>query len=220
MTYNASIQALIDQNLVPPAILALPVDRRGYPVPWFVAQVEGEWDFRVIRPQGIEAACKRKTCWVCGKPLGDALAFTIGPMCVVNRVTAEPPEHLGCARFACIACPFLTNPRMRRNDKDLPEEAKDPAGIMIDRNPGATAIYVTTRYRRREGLFCLGEPRRVEWWAKGRPATRPEVETSIQTGMPLLRSQCDKEPDDERQIAAHHLLTSMYLKALRLLPPQ
>jgi hypothetical protein len=37
-------------------------------------------------------------------------------------------------------------------------------------------------------LFHIGRlPYEVEWYAKGRPATRAEVEHSIETGLPALR---------------------------------
>jgi len=36
----------------------------------------------------------------------------------------------------------------------------------------------------------------VEWWAEGRPATREEVEHSVDTGMPILAGMAGIEGDD------------------------
>src|SRR5215467_3774641 len=93
---------------LPKRMLALPIDGRGYPVPWFVAWIRGEPDFRVIKPGGAEIAYHRNLCWLCGQRLGTYKTFVIGPMCTLNRVSAEPPSHRDCAEFAAKACPFLT----------------------------------------------------------------------------------------------------------------
>lgn len=174
----------------PSRIQALPVDHRGFPVPWFVAYIDGIPDFRVVGPGKIAEAHNRNLCWVCGQPRGVFGAFVVGPMCAVNRTSSEPPSHLECARFSARACPFLTQPRMRRNEKDMPAEASAPAGEMITRNPGVALIWVTKSYRpfRAQGghLFRMGDPTSVEWLAQGRSATREEVLASIDSGLPQL----------------------------------
>jgi len=111
---------------LPPRIARLARDRRGFPVPWFVATIDGEPDFRVVDTPKLAVAIRQHRCWVCGEQLGVHLAFPIGPTCVANRVTAEPPVHRECAEFSARACPFLTKPRMRRNAQGLPEEFVAP----------------------------------------------------------------------------------------------
>ena len=174
----------------PDRIKALPTDHRGFPVPWFVAWIDGKPDFRVVGPRKVELALRRRCCWICGRSTGLYKAFVIGPMCAVNRVSAEPPAHRQCATFAAKACPFLAQPKMRRNEKDLPAEAADPAGVMIKRNPGVALVWVTTAFKVVEAgeglLFDVGEPASVHWYAEGREATRDEVVTSIRSGLPLL----------------------------------
>ncbi len=176
---------------IPAAMARRPRDRRGFPIPWFVQQEP--LDFRVIRPLGAGQAHKKRICWLCGEPRYEKrLAFAVGPMCTVNRVSAEPPSHPVCARFAAIACPFLANPRMRRNDKDLPENAEAPPGIFLERNPGVTAIWITRDYqpfRAPDGMLLhMGEPVAVEWFREGRPATRAEVLASMEAGLPALEA--------------------------------
>lgn len=199
------------QNLpaLPPRMKKLPLDHRGFPVPWFVAWFEdgepcdsgkGVPDFRVVDTPKIGLAIKQRRCWVCGEHLGVHMAFVIGPMCAVNRVISEPPSHRDCAIFSATACPFLIQPRMRRNEKDLPGH-NEAAGFGLKRNPGAACVWITRRYelfRPHAGhdgiLFQLGEPEETLWFANGRQATRAEVMDSIESGLPLLRAE-DEGPE-------------------------
>lgn len=194
--YNIAIQRIA----IPPRIAKLPVSENGFPVPKFVQWIGGKPDFRVVNQSFMANAVRMKLCWLCGEALGRYQALTLGPMCVCTRVTSEPPSHLECARFAVKACPFLTQPNRTRNKHDLPENAQDPAGLFIERNPGVTAIYVTESYRpfKAQGgvLFQLGEPTSVEWWARGREATREEVLYSIKTGLPALERVAKMEGAD------------------------
>lgn len=184
----------------PERIRALPVDHRGFPIPWFVADQDGVRDFRVADGRKMPEAYNKGLCWVCGQRRGAFGAFVVGPMCAVNRTSSEPPSHLDCAQFSARACPFLTQPRMRRNEKGLPEDAQEPGGIMIKRNPGVALVWVTRSYRlfRDQGqpLFRMGEPTDVYWYAQGREATRAEVVESITTGLPILEDMArqDRNP--------------------------
>lgn len=202
---------------LPARMRGLPLDHRGYPVPWFVAFINGEPDFRVIGPDKIAIAVKHNRCWLCGQPKGVHHAFVIGPMCAINRTISEPSSHLECAEFAALACPFLTQPRMKRNTKDMPEGSKEPAGVGLKRNPGATCIWVTRSFklmRVSNGvLFRLGDPERVLWFAEGRQATREEVLRSIDTGLPLLR-----EPAEEEGPEAVAMLDQYIERAQQYLP--
>lgn len=185
---------------VPERIAKLPV-RRGYPVPWFVAWPDGEGDdkepeFRAMDPRKLVLAVKQHRCWVCGQRLGSWLTFTVGPMCAVNRISAEPPSHTECAEWSAKACPFLSRPHMRRRtDEQFAAEARNAPGLMIERNPGVTLVWTTRGYRvvrapRPAGgdgiLFQIGEPRHVECYAEGRRATTDEVLHSVVTGLPRL----------------------------------
>lgn len=180
----------------PAQILALPTDARGYPVPWFVAWIDGQADFRCIGEGKLRAAIKDGRCWICGGRLGRLKAFVIGPMCAVNRVSPEPPSHLRCAVFAAEACPFLTQPKRLRNAEGAAGEITDGrpvGGVMIARNPGVALVWATLRFKvvpdgRGGLLFDVGRPERTLWFAHGRPATRAEVLTSIDSGLPLLRA--------------------------------
>ena len=181
---------------IPDRMKRFPVDDRGFPVPYFVQYVNGKPDFRTMDGEKLAICVRHRRCWLCGQPLGKFMVFVAGAMCVVNKNSAEPPSHYECARYAAMACPFLTQPKMRRNEKDLPEH-KEPAGIMLRRNPGVAILWVTHGYeiiRQRGGLlFRLGDPIRVEFYAEGRPAKREEIMASIESGLPTLRELAEKE---------------------------
>lgn len=205
---------------VPDRIAALPRNRAGYPVPYFVATIDGEPDFRVAKTFAAIACIADQRCWICGQRGGrDLAAFTIGPMCAVNRITSEPPAHVECAEYAARTCPFLTRPAMVRRERGLPVGGT-VAGTMIKRNPGVALVWVThqwTPFPATNGLlFELGEPSAVSWWAHGRPATRAEVVTSIDSGLPLLLEQC-AGPDYLEDAAE---LADQYGRALRYLPAE
>jgi hypothetical protein len=201
---------MVDLPPLPPRIARLPKDYRGFPVPYFVQWfkegaasdygIDGAYpDFRVINSRRMDKCFSQSRCWVCGDVLGRHRVFAIGPMCVINRVTMEPPSHRDCAEFAAKACPFLIRPRMRRNEKGLPAHAPMP-GFGIDRNPGCIALYETSAYRRFRTatgpLIRLEPPDQIDWWAEGKEATRAEVLESIDSGYPLLMGVARHEGED------------------------
>ena len=207
---------------IPPRMANLPLDHRGYPVPKFVAWIDGKADFRCVQPGFVGHCIRLKRCWLCEQPLGRNMAFVIGPMCAINRTSAEPPSHLDCAHFAVQACPFMTHPHRKRNSEGLPEDHDKPAGFMIERNPGVCLIWVTREYHtfstRAEGaepglLLKLGDPVATEWWAEGRKATREEIMHSINTGLPALLNMAKLDGPD-----AIKALEKEVAKGLALVP--
>lgn len=206
---------------LPARIAKLPRDHRGFPIPWFVAELDdGSRDFRVADARKAVKAFRNNLCWVCGEPLGRFKVFVIGPMCVVNRVTAEPPCHHDCATFSAMACPFLIRPRMRRNENDLPEGHTEPAGQFIKRNPGVSCVYITRDYKLFNAmgggsLVKLGAPVHTEWFAEGKPASRDEVLASIDSGYPLLVEMATRDGNE-----ALAELETLRAHAMNLLPEE
>jgi hypothetical protein len=200
---NASIRDIT----VPLRMQRLPVSDKGYPVPWFVARIGDQWDFRAIGPGKMVEAYKKRQCWLCGETLGQYLAFVIGPMCSVNRINSEPPSHLECAQYAVKACPFLAHPKMRRNTVDLP--GGTIAGEHLDHNPGSMAIWITKSYRpfkaRGGTLFKLGDPLNVLWYHEGRTATQAEVLASINKGLPVLVKMAAREGKQSQAELEHNV---------------
>jgi hypothetical protein len=177
---------------IPERIKALPIcPTRKVPVPFFVAWIDGKPEFRVADSAKFAVAVREKRCWVCGEPLGRYFTFVVGPMCGINRTSAEPPCHTECARYSARHCPFLNRPHMTRREGGLENLDTSCPGHMIRRNPGASLLWTTREYTlfgdgRGGVLFHFGEPRSVEWFYEGRPATREEVEESVRTGLPIL----------------------------------
>lgn len=175
---------------LPARMAHLEIDERGYPVPWFVQWIDDKPDFRVMHAGKRIRAVNLRLCWVCGQPLGVHMAFMIGPMCALNRVTAEPPSHRDCAEYSAKACPFLTRPHAKRREANLPEEITIP-GLGVMHNPGVSLLWITRSYRtfpdHKEGfLLRVGDPVEMHWYAEGRAATRLEVLAAIGKGLPIL----------------------------------
>jgi hypothetical protein len=215
-----------DLPILPARMRKLPLDARGYPVPWFVEWIDGVPDFRVMDSRKLIAVMKgERRCWTCGQPLGRNLAFVVGPMCAVNRISSEPPSHLECALFAVTACPFLSRPKAHRREANTPAGAGPGAGTMIERNPGVSLVWVTRHYRLVDTgqkvpihwLFEMGEPTRVFCYAEGRDATLDEIRASVESGLPLLEAACDQEHTAEDRVAARKDLARQVTVARQLL---
>lgn len=204
---------------LPRRLQTLRIDERGYPVPWFVAWINGKPEFRAADAAKRKDALERKLCWVCGGYLGTRLAFVLGPMCTITRTTSEPPCHRECAEWSAVNCPFLARPHMVRRDNNLPEEAIDAAGISIPRNPGVTCVWITFRFKiflddDRRPLIEVSDPLETSWWAEGRPATRQEVERSISSGLPILKNIAEGDgPEAVQQLLKQVEAARIYLPA-------
>ena len=220
--YNRSV----DTDSMPDRIRRLPISPEGFPVPWFVTWFkdgkpcpdgEGLPDFRVIDPRKMKAAMSRNLCWVCGSPGGVFKCFVIGPMCAINRIISEPPSHRDCAIWSARVCPFLSRPKMVRNEKGMPEGMVGPAGFGLKRNPGTVCVWITKSYQpfKPPGggiLFSLGTPMECLWFAEGRKATRAEVMASIDSGYPELEKLARMEGKDA--LAALATKREVVIKAL------
>jgi hypothetical protein len=188
----------------PTAIAHLPVNKAGYPVPWFVDRTldtaDGEPDFRVADSRKLRDAIRFRLCWVCGKQRGRYGSFVVGPMCAINRTNAEPPCHRDCAVYSATHCPFLTRPSMVRRDKHLPDARIDPAGVMILRNPGVALVYTARNFRPypvdNGVLWDMGAYTELQWFAEGREATVAEILASIESGIPALLEIAQAEGPD------------------------
>jgi hypothetical protein len=214
---------------LPAGVRRLPVDARGYPVPWFVQWFTpdgkgsepgvGAPDFRIADGYKRVQAIKHRLCWICGGALGKRVAFVIGPMCVVNRISGDPPMHVACAEFSALACPFLSRPGAERREAKKPDGTTIP-GFGIMRNPGVALVWIAERYRPVDDgnggvLLSLGSPLGLLWYAEGRRATRAEILASIESGLPILRGAAHEEGPE-----AEAALEQQVTRALELVPVQ
>lgn len=204
MTTTTQNKLRSDLTGLPSKMRHLPVDERGYPVPVFVAWVDGKPDHRISDPQFLMRAIREKLCWICGGVLGTFKAFTVGPMCLVTGTSSEPPSHWDCAKWSVCNYPFLSKPQMVRREDRLPEGRRAPAGIFLERNPGVVAVVVFRGcrvFRDDAGLPLIhmpieGECESIHWYRLGQPATRTEVEHSVETGLPALVELARKQGID------------------------
>jgi hypothetical protein len=213
------LNAAIRDIPLPKRLERRPLTDKGFPVPWFASFIDGAWNLVAVDPRKVAEAYNRRVCWICGEPLGQYLCFVIGPMCSVNRISSEPPQHRECAEYAVRACPFLSRPRMRRNEaeaKAVGSSADTVSGIMIEHNPGAVLLWITKSFRpvsdgKGGALFAIGPPIETLWFAEGRTATRAEILAAFDKGLSLLRPLAAFEDGTE-------LLERQISEAMKLVP--
>lgn len=135
---------------LPPRLAGLPIDERGFPVPYFTLYINGKPDHRAMDMVKHDICRRNGLCWVCGKtlPRGDKF-FLVGPVGAMNGISREPPGHRECMDYAARACPHLRNPRAKRRPINVPEGSD--AFILeekaILRNPGVIMLVETDEYR-------------------------------------------------------------------------
>lgn len=224
--HGATSSPLAGANDMPDRIAKLPV-MRGFPIPFFVGSgPDGDRDFRIADARKLRACVQHNLCWVCGEKLGRFKSFVIGPMCGINRTSAEPPSHYDCAVYSAKYCPFLSRPEMKRRDHEkLKAMGTVTAGEMIERNPGVCAIWTCNEYHLFDDgsggvLIQVGDPVSggVEWWSQGREATRAEVMASIDSGIVTLQEICNRQPTEKAQLQHHAQLNEMRIQLEQFLP--
>jgi hypothetical protein len=192
----------------PDRIARLPLDRRGFPVPWFVSWRDGLPQFPVVDAAKLGLAWSDERCWVCGERLGVHRSWVMGPMSVIEGATPEPPSHHDCATFAAEACPHLTTDA-RYSDNFGAADGYAQQGNISKIRSAATAIWVTrgrgaTPFRAGGGiLFKLDDPARLEWYAHGGKATDVDVRQAIAAVLPTLRLAAEadrREAEFERRL--------------------
>ena len=109
-----TLNAKVDMVSLPMRMRSLSIDERGFPIPWFVAYKDGKPEFRAMDGEKFVRALRGKLCWVCGQKLGVTMAFVAGPMCGINRTSAEPPSHRDCARCRSSGTGTTTPRRLRQ----------------------------------------------------------------------------------------------------------
>lgn len=200
---------------IPDCMAGRPVDRRGFPVPWFVTVKDenGDWDFAQVEKTRWDAAFEYNRCWVSGEPLGAYKSFVSGPLGVVNLIAGDPPVKKELALWSVKVCPFLSRPLARRSEKDLGDiTVSAHQGFAVNRNPGVTAIYTTKSHARvNSAVVRMGPLEDITWWCQGRPATRTEVQASLDEGLRIIAGDLSQfntaqREDFTRRIEAFELL--------------
>jgi hypothetical protein len=166
----------MNTTLMPPGIAALPKTDTGMPIPWFVAeQPDGKRDFRIVDSAKLGRAIAHNFCWICGRPMQRWKTFVMGPMCVIQRITTEPPSHADCAIYAARVCPFLGSPTFGRREVGLPHKIIEKTLEMADHNPGITCLWTTAAYHQYGNFFHPADTSQLAWYRERRVATESEI---------------------------------------------
>lgn len=104
---------------IPKELSHLKIDKRGYPVPFFVSWINGEPEFRYLDAVRAKMIIDNKLCHICGKKLNkDFFYFISGPIGLQNRISSDAAMHKTCAEFSLRACPHLYLQKADRRDND------------------------------------------------------------------------------------------------------
>lgn len=124
---------------IPEFLKHLPVDERGYVIPYFATYVDGKPDFRLLNISKQETCIKYNKCAVCGKKLIDGVYYFIsGPMGFLNQVSTDPAMHKECAEYSLKVCPHLLYQNAERRHTNLPTgtlQDKDVPYMGMDKPP-------------------------------------------------------------------------------------
>lgn len=145
-----------------------------FPVPFITAVVRGRPDFKV-HDEVARARCGTdRLCQLCGKALGEEVAFTGAEGSIERRIFGEPPAHPACLDYAFDICPFLAG---RDWAEGWQEEARAAGMTVIEppAPPERMGILITDRFwliDDDEGAttfkYKAGQPtREIEWRERG-----------------------------------------------------
>jgi hypothetical protein len=175
---------------VPPKMLRLDRDRRGYPVPWIVQRDLDRRPFFVMNDVARVLACgNRKVCGICGQKLERDVWLIGGPGAAFHEHGAflDPPMHHACATYALLVCPYLGTRYTGRVDQALAKQGRWPANMraLIEEGmiPEQPPFFVLARTRKARMVTEDSAPRfhperpwlAVEFWVWGRRVEEAEA---------------------------------------------
>lgn len=116
---------------IPTSLSHLPLDERGYPIPYFVSRYKGKIDFRMLNTHKQEEMIEKKICSICGKKLyKDYFYFISGPIGLKNQVCSDPAMHRECAEFSLKACPHMYFEKATRRDAGIDDDLVQPWHVL------------------------------------------------------------------------------------------
>lgn len=172
------MKAWTDLNLIaiPDCMKHLPLDSRGYPIPYFGATApDGTPDFRVVDPdRWVECVTGRK-CGITGLPLGYEMAFVGWPNSILGRTFTDAPMIPEAAEYALKACPFLAAPKFGYAAMSSVEKQGGAVRVnpeMSTTRPEVFGMGITRSYLilHHGNSFVLkaAQFRRISYWKHGR----------------------------------------------------
>lgn len=181
----------LDPVQIPPRMRSLPVDRRGYPVPFIVVRdKDGVPHFTINNHELVMKCIKEDLCAICGQKLFRFRWFVGGPLSAFHESGCynDTPLHHECAQFALRVCPHLAAPKY---SKRIGENAVDRVNadfkFLVDTTmiPERPIVFVSamstgqkyiTPFPGVVRVHPIRPYRRVEYWRHGSqlPSTEGE----------------------------------------------
>jgi len=147
---------------IPDFLKHLPISEKGYPLPYFVARVNGKPDFRLLDERKQLLCVAHKTCGICGKKLfKGAYYFISGPKGYENKVSTDPAMHRQCAEYSLKTCPHLFYEKAERRQKGL--ENLPPSADMDMNKPDIHLLIKADKFEK------FRNPHNDHWLIKYRP---------------------------------------------------
>lgn len=159
---------------IPDCMSHLPLDARGYPIPYSVlAKTNGTPDFRVIDQVKWVQCVVYRLCALTGHPLKDRMAFVGGPLSMQSRCFTDAAMLPEAAEYAIQVCPFLAAPKFGYA-KMIAAETGTKLTVnnsMSLARPEKFGLGITTGYRTMlhhgEDMIRADEFLSVEFWKEG-----------------------------------------------------
>lgn len=113
----------------------LPLDKRGYPVPWNIMRdKEGTPHFTINDHRKAKQCVVEQRCPICGDELGATRWFCGGPISAFHERGAyfDQPMHDECVHYAIQVCPYLAAPKYAgRIDTGTLKPENTPEGMLF-----------------------------------------------------------------------------------------
>lgn len=139
---------------IPEYLKHLKVNSKGYPIPFFVAYVDGKPDFRLLDARKQGYCIDQKLCAICGKKLfKNSYYFISGPEGYKNKIATDPAMHRNCAEYSLNMCPHLHIEKTTRRESGLEKLHEQQGEIMLDKPPMLLLIKADSFKRHNEPGF-------------------------------------------------------------------
>lgn len=186
---------------VPERMQSLPLDPRGYPIPWNVLRgKDGAGIFTVNSEEKHLVALQKSLCPLCGERLGQWKWFLGGPLSAFHPggCYLDLPGHRDCIEYALQVCPYLALPRYIGRI-DVPNPANLPLKVpfLVDQTviPERPELFVAVASSHIEmlpnpPLLPKVRPKKpileYQFWRHGRKISQTEA-------LPLIRQAMGAE---------------------------
>jgi len=134
--------------MIPKELEHLPVDPRGFAIPYFVSFIDGKPEFRLLDISKQYKCIADRLCAVCGRKLPkDSMFFIGGILTFTNRVCTDPGMHRICAEYSLMTCPHMYYERAQRREKGLEGMPIEDSKILDPGKPKQLYLIKASKYK-------------------------------------------------------------------------